>query len=96
MSIRLRRVNGILIALCAARSVEKPGDVYLDDNAHHALAEKFARDWSTENAEAVRLGRGGVPRLIDEEAAALAEQEESNNPNRTWWDRTYGQDKETL
>lgn len=48
MSIRLRKVNGILIALCAARSVEKDGDIYLDDNAHHALAEKFARDYNKE------------------------------------------------
>ena len=28
MAIRLRRVNGRLIALCAARSIEKDGDIY--------------------------------------------------------------------
>ena len=84
MAVRLRLVNGVLIALCAARSVEKPGDVYLDDNAHHALAEKFALDWNEE----------GMPwRDIDQEMAELAEQEESNNPNREWWDKTYGKEE---
>ena len=45
MAIRLRVVPEGLVALCAARSVAKPGDVYLDDSAHYALAEKFWRDY---------------------------------------------------
>lgn len=81
MAIRLRRVNGVLVALCAARSVEKPDDVYLDDAAHHALAEKFAEDFQSE-------GYNTHPRYSDE--AELRAQEESNNQNREWWDRTYG------
>lgn len=48
MSIRIRTVDGVLVALCAARTVEEPGDVYLDDNQHHALAEKFAADFQSE------------------------------------------------
>lgn len=48
MSIRIRTVQGIRVALCAARSVEKPGDVYLDDADHHALAEKFSADFQSE------------------------------------------------
>ena len=86
MSIRLRRVGGFLVALCAARSVAKDGDIYLDDNAHHALAEKFARDYNEE---------GRVMRVPDQMYASLAEQEESNNPNREEWEKLYGQE-ETL
>ena len=48
MAIRLRVVEGTLIALCAAETDEVPGDVYLDDGQHYALAMKFARDWEME------------------------------------------------
>lgn len=47
MAIRLRTVNGLRVALCAVETDTKPGDVYLDDGDHYALAAKFARDWST-------------------------------------------------
>ena len=33
MAIRLRTINGRLVALCAARSIEKPDDMYLDPEA---------------------------------------------------------------
>lgn len=83
MSIRLRQVDGVgLVALCAARSIEKPGDVWLDDNQHHALAQKFARDFASEGEN--------VAHRIEPDAAAACEIEESNNANRTWWDRNYG------
>ncbi len=81
MAIRLRTVNGRLVALCAARSVERSNDVYLDDAQHSALADKFAEDFGTE---------GYNTRSLDSEAAALRATEESNNPNRTEWDRVYG------
>ena len=45
MAIRLRTVNGVRIALCAVESDPKPGDVYLDDADHYALAAKFCQDW---------------------------------------------------
>lgn len=80
MSIRLRRVNGRLIAICAARSVEKPGDVYLDDEQHHALTGKFSEDFASE---------GYNTQVLDREDAALRAQEESNNPARDWWDSVY-------
>ena len=86
MAIRLRVVDGVLIATCAARSVEKPGDVYLDDAAHEALADKFARDWS-------ESGVLNLPGVTGDLYTYLVEQEESNNPNRTWWDETYGENK---
>jgi hypothetical protein len=81
MAIRVRVVNGVMVALCAARSVEQPGDIYLDDGAHHALAEKFREDFASEGYNTAAL---------DADAAALRAREESNNPNRDEWDRTFG------
>ena len=46
MSIRVRRMDdGCLVALCAAKSDEKEGDIYLDDEVHYALSQKFWRDY---------------------------------------------------
>jgi hypothetical protein len=45
MAIRIRIVHGVTIALCAAETDPKPGDVYLDDAVHHALSTKFGLDW---------------------------------------------------
>lgn len=45
MAIRLRRVNGTMVALCAVESDAESGDIYLDDAAYYALAAKFAQDW---------------------------------------------------
>jgi len=45
MSIRLRVIDGKMGALCAAESSPEEGDIYLDDNAHHALTEKFESDF---------------------------------------------------
>jgi hypothetical protein len=81
MAIRLRRVEGMLIACCAARTVWKPGDVYLDDAAHHALSQKFAADFASEGL--MTLGQ------LDGHAATR-EREEANNPARRLWDQTYG------
>ena len=69
------------MALCAARSIEKDGDIYLDDTAHHALADKFMEDFQSE---------GYDTKPFDDEAVELRAREESNNPARTWWDSVYG------
>jgi hypothetical protein len=45
MAIRIRTVDGLRVALCAAETDPMPGDVYLDDASHYALAAKFSRDW---------------------------------------------------
>ena len=47
MSVRIRTVHGIRVALCAAETDEKHGDVYIDDADHYALAAKFAQDYQT-------------------------------------------------
>lgn len=82
MSIRIRKVEGTIIAICAARSMPKEGDIYLDDAAHHALSVKFDLDFGAMNFMQSSYDRSKEARLM--------EQEESNNPNREWWDRTYG------
>jgi len=45
MAIRIRKVNKELVALCAAESDPEPGDLYLNDNVHHALSQKFEADF---------------------------------------------------
>lgn len=44
MAVRMRRVAGVLVALCAVDAGPKPGDTYLDDGIHQALADIFAAD----------------------------------------------------
>ena len=81
MAIRLRIVDGTLVALCAARSIEKPGDVYLDDGQHAALGDKFARDYN-------EMFNVGLPTYKAD--LSLVEREENNNPNRDDWNTTFG------
>ena len=47
MSIRVREFEGETVALCAAKTVAKKGDIYLSDAAHHALTEKFMKDFES-------------------------------------------------
>lgn len=84
MAIRIREVNGILVAICAARSIPKEGDIYLHDGIHHALSIKFGLDFAKEGFMA--------PFYENSVEALLMEQEESNNKNREWWDTVYGED----
>lgn len=81
MAIRLRRTNAGLVALCAARTIPKDGDIYLDGNAHHALYVKFDLDFASE----------GLLKSIyaDSEEAKAMEVEESNNVAREEWDRCF-------
>lgn len=48
MAIRIRKINGTTVALCAAKTAAIKGDIYLDDSAHHALSTKFGIDWVSE------------------------------------------------
>jgi len=45
MSIRIRTVDDVRVAVCAAETTQEDGDVYLTDADHYALAAKFCRDW---------------------------------------------------
>ena len=53
MAIRLRTVDGVRVALCAAETDEMPGDVYLDDGDHYAIAAKYAQDHQGETITTV-------------------------------------------
>ncbi len=44
MSIRIRVVEGVTVALCAAETDTEEGDIYLDDAVHHALMDKFCHE----------------------------------------------------
>jgi hypothetical protein len=80
MSIRIRKVDGVLVACCAARTVPQHGDIYLDDAVHHALAAKFMEDFASE---------GYNTKVLDAREAALRAKAESNNPAREWWNTVY-------
>lgn len=77
MSIRIRRIESRLIALCAARSVPYPSDIYLDDDCHAALISKFREDYDLPVFDS------------DRPDGALRAKEESDNENRVWWDQEY-------
>lgn len=64
MAIRLRTVDGVRVALCAAETDEMPGDVYLDDGDHYAIAAKYAQDRQGET----------ITTVYPEEWAAMATQ----------------------
>ncbi len=55
MAIRIRKIDGYMVALCAAVTEPEPGDVYFDDTVHHALTTKFALDWETEGFKTARV-----------------------------------------
>jgi hypothetical protein len=48
MAVRIRWNGNKWIALCAARTKEKPMDVYIDDNQDHALRRKYIADYIRE------------------------------------------------
>jgi len=59
MAIRIRKVKDKTIALCAAKTKARSGDLYLDDVVHHALNRKFYADYLKEG---ILLGKGYIPR----------------------------------
>lgn len=48
MAIRIRKIKGETVALCAAKTKAEKGDIYLNDSIHHALSTKFGIDWVSE------------------------------------------------
>ena len=45
MAIRIRKIGDEIVALCAAKHKYQEGDLYLNDNIHHALTNKFHNDF---------------------------------------------------
>ena len=48
MAIRVRKIKGKIVALCAAKYKPQRGDIYLDDVIDHALRMKFLKDYRKE------------------------------------------------
>ena len=48
MAVRIRIVDGKMIALCAAEHQAQEGDIYLDDVQDHALRKKYLEDYREE------------------------------------------------
>lgn len=67
MAIRIRIIGETVIALCAAKTASKKGDMYLDDNMHHALSTKFCMDLMEEGFLSVDLLDEGIKNLMLEE-----------------------------
>ena len=64
MAIRIRTITGRTVALCAARTHAKKGDIYLDDSVHHALSTKFGVDWVEEGRLEKDLADDQVKKLM--------------------------------
>lgn len=68
MAIRIRKVYGVLIALCAANTKEKKGDIYLHDGIHEALSDKFYIDcFSMGFTEELIVNSFRIPLMAKEE-----------------------------
>lgn len=73
MAIRLRMIHDLgkdyWVALCAAKTKEQKGDIYLDDNHHHALYTKFAIDFNSEGLKTADWADQTIAKLMREEEA---------------------------
>ena len=73
MAIRIRMMpDGWLVALCAAKSVEQEGDLYLDDGVHYALSQKFWRDYD----EVAYVDEDDIRRAQSQEILTAEEQDD--------------------
>jgi len=73
MAIRIRQVYYLgkiyWVAVCAAETKEQKGDIYLDDNAHHALSTKFAMDMDSEGLKTADWADPTIAKLMKKEEA---------------------------
>lgn len=75
MAIRIRAIHGITVALCAVETDPKPGDIYLDDAAHHALSTKFGLDWNEEGFLAESMADPELVFVMESQKVRDAKQE---------------------
>lgn len=64
MAIRIRWIDGHVVALCAAKTSPKKDDVYLGDSIHHALSTKFGVDWVSEGRLEEDLANQEIKKLM--------------------------------
>lgn len=67
MAIRIRKINGHTVALCAAITKPGPGEQYLDDTIHHALSVKFSNDYNNEGLWPLPVDSVEVDRMLKAE-----------------------------
>ena len=93
MSIRVRRIDGKLVALCGAQSTAEEGDIYLDDEVDHAVRKKLYTDFESEDAackseEEVMSDMFDTTKTLDEcrDELAIAEKERDafREANERW------------
>ena len=73
MSIRIREIKGHIVAVCAAKTKAKEGDIYLNDGAHHALTTKFGVDWVSEGRLTEDLADDIIKKLMLLEETGVVE-----------------------
>lgn len=76
MAIRIRKVDGMMIALCAAETDVEPDDIYLNDSIHYALTTKFSEDYNLRisdpvivkcmNSQKIRDAKETIEQIISE------------------------------
>ena len=79
MAIRIRKIDGYIIAVCAAKSDAKEGDIYLNDDIHHALTSKFGIDFMNEGFMNEHLADNNLIALMKQEQGGLDDVETSEN-----------------
>ena len=71
---------GTRVAMCAVETDAEPGDIYLDDADHYALAAKFSRDrggveypeeWAAMDTQKRRDARDEMDKWLKERDAEL-------------------------
>lgn len=67
MSMRLREIGGRWVAVCAAKTTQRPGDIYLDDNQDHAVRAKLSHDYRSEGFDMPVLDAGLDTLMLREE-----------------------------
>lgn len=86
--MRLRRIMGRWIAICAAQSIAKTGDVYLDDGAHQQFHSYFTAMVNTHYGTSYPHNGSGtfppIPDVINCEQLAAIEDKIRRDLNDMW------------
>ncbi len=67
MAMRLKKIDGDWIAVCAAKTTSEVGDVYIDDVQDHAIRAKIAHDYRSEGLDVPLVSRDLIEVMLFEE-----------------------------
>ena len=68
MAMRLRQIEGVWVAVCAAKTRARPGDVYIDDAQDHAIRAKLSHDNRSEGLDVPTVDVGLDELMLADEA----------------------------